>query len=312
MKDQYPPIEAARSASVLSIGALSKATGVPTDTLRTWERRYGFPHPLDRAGSGHRRYPIGTVEKIRLVVKALELGHKPSVALRADVETLRRLLRIHDEPEVDRSPTEPFVDGDLDEWFSHVEAFDGRALAHALGRAWTQLGAMGFVERCLAPFVTQLGDRWSDGRLLVAHEHFASEHLREFLSARWRSLSSGAKGPRIVCAAPPGEEHVIGLHMAALVIALADGRVVFLGANTPVEDIARAVADNDAHAVALSASVAADKADLTRCVKRLRRAIDSSTPIVVGGGGFGRVVGDVVHKPGLDDLREWVGQIDCA
>ena len=29
----------------LSIGAVSKATGVPVETLRTWERRYGVPSP---------------------------------------------------------------------------------------------------------------------------------------------------------------------------------------------------------------------------------------------------------------------------
>ncbi len=44
----------------LSIGALSKATGIAVETLRTWETRYGFPTP-ERKPSGHRVYPVSAV-----------------------------------------------------------------------------------------------------------------------------------------------------------------------------------------------------------------------------------------------------------
>jgi hypothetical protein len=42
----------------ISIGALSRATGIPVETLRTWEARYGFPIP-ERKRSGHRVYSGG-------------------------------------------------------------------------------------------------------------------------------------------------------------------------------------------------------------------------------------------------------------
>src|SRR5687768_4224959 len=58
------------SSNLLSIGALSRATGVPADTLRTWERRYGFP-AAERTESGHRRYSLLTLERLRLMVRAL-------------------------------------------------------------------------------------------------------------------------------------------------------------------------------------------------------------------------------------------------
>ena len=50
----------------LSIGALARATGVPAETLRTWERRYGFPEP-ERTSTGHRRYTLETLERVRMV-----------------------------------------------------------------------------------------------------------------------------------------------------------------------------------------------------------------------------------------------------
>ena len=49
---------------LLSIGALSRAVGVPTSTLRTWERRYGFPESL-RSPGGHRLYAPEVVQTLR-------------------------------------------------------------------------------------------------------------------------------------------------------------------------------------------------------------------------------------------------------
>jgi len=44
----------------LTIGSLSRATGIPVETLRTWERRYQYPRPV-RKPSGHRLYPLDSV-----------------------------------------------------------------------------------------------------------------------------------------------------------------------------------------------------------------------------------------------------------
>jgi MerR HTH family regulatory protein len=48
----------------LTLKAVSRRTGIPAATLRTWERRYGFIHPA-RSASGYRRY--GEVEILRIL-----------------------------------------------------------------------------------------------------------------------------------------------------------------------------------------------------------------------------------------------------
>ncbi|MEC9398125.1 MAG: MerR family transcriptional regulator, partial [Myxococcota bacterium] len=62
--------------ATLSIGAVSQATGIPVETLRTWERRYGFPSP-ERSDGGHRQYNASIVEHLNLISRALEQGHRP-------------------------------------------------------------------------------------------------------------------------------------------------------------------------------------------------------------------------------------------
>jgi hypothetical protein len=241
---------------VLSIGALSRATGVPVETLRTWERRYGFPAPVERIDSGHRRYPIECVERLRLVVRALGLGHKPSIVLPASSSALHDLLALggRDEPrarvrEAPRATGGSFVERSLD----CVKRLDGEGLVQELDRAWNDLGTMDFLAGCLGPFLRALGESWSRGDIEVGHEHFASEYVREFLSMHWRPMSERAAGPRIVCATLSGEEHVLGLHMAATALSLAGARAIFLGANSRVEDVVLGVREQAADAVALSA-----------------------------------------------------------
>jgi MerR family transcriptional regulator, light-induced transcriptional regulator len=291
----------------MSIGALSKATGVPADTLRTWERRYGFPS-AERTESGHRRYSLQTLARLRLVVRALSLGHRPSTVLSADSGELEQLVAAaapYPEPSRARPPARD-AGVLVERWLEHVERFEGRALDREMHVAAAEFGGLPFLEYCAGPFLHELGERWAAGTLSVAHEHFASERVREFLAQRWRPLSDASTGPVIVCATPSGEQHVLGLHLAALALALHNARLVFLGADAPASEIARAVHEHGAEAVVLSAAQGIDGESLAREIARLIAALPADTPIVVGGSGLQRPVPGVTAIGNLFDLVEWL------
>jgi MerR family transcriptional regulator, light-induced transcriptional regulator len=295
--------------ATLSIGALSKATGVPVATLRTWERRYGFPQP-HRTPSGHRRYPLATVERIRLAARALEMGHRPATIMAAEVASLRRLLEVSGARGSEATAHEQtggaeLVEPTLADWHRHVLRFDANGFERALRRDWSARGAMGFLEGALGPFLVELGERWGREEISVSHEHFASERVRDFMSAQWRPLSDTARGPRVVCATLPGEQHTLGLHMAAVVLALADVRVVFLGADTPTADLASAAHDFAASAVVLSLSQAADPQHVATQLAALRRSLDAAVPIFAGGTGGGALP-ESVERLDFNGLRAWV------
>jgi methanogenic corrinoid protein MtbC1 len=306
--------------NLLSIGALSRATGVPADTLRTWERRYGFPAP-ERTESGHRRYSLPTLERLRLVVRALELGHRPGSVLAAAPEHLLSLLDLEPavamptraEREEPMSMSAPPVSPAIEAWLGHVERYEGRALDRELRTAYAELGGHAFLEERVGPFIVAIGERWAAGAISVAHEHFASERLRELLAELWRPLSDSATGAAYVCAAPPGELHVLGLHMVALTVALSNGRVVFLGANTPVKEVAAAVEAHSAQAVILSASASCIGPELKEQLAELRAAVPSPVPIVAGGAGVRDLSGDargqgILVLQRFAGLRAWLRQ----
>ena len=52
--------------AALSIAAVERETGLAKDTLRVWEKRYGFPAPL-RDAAGDRLYPSAQVVQLKLI-----------------------------------------------------------------------------------------------------------------------------------------------------------------------------------------------------------------------------------------------------
>jgi hypothetical protein len=74
----------------LSIAAVERDTGLSKDTLRVWERRYGFPLP-QRDAIGERAYPLDQVERLRIVKRLLDAGHRPGRVVALPLPALQQL-----------------------------------------------------------------------------------------------------------------------------------------------------------------------------------------------------------------------------
>jgi methanogenic corrinoid protein MtbC1 len=298
------------SPPLVSIGAIARATGVPVETIRTWERRYGYPVPV-RLPSGHRRYPADAVTRLALVKRAMDQGHRPSTVVAAEPDALRALLSIS--ANGDSHPTAPppletsasFPDG----WIELVAELDGNRLSHTLLQAWSALGAYEFVEQRLGPFLVALGDAWAKGRISVRHEHYASEIVREFLASQWRPMIANATGPVVVCATLEGEHHVLGLHIVALIAAMAGARVVFLGADSPVTEVVDSTLEVAAAGLILSCSLSARREHVIGQLRTLREELPSTTSIAVGGAGAPEAPPGVVAPRDFRALSSWVSAL---
>lgn len=76
------PTPQAPSAQLLSIGEVAERTGLSPATLRMWEARHDFPQPL-RLASGHRRYELGTVDRVKAVLRRQAAGVRLEAAIAA-------------------------------------------------------------------------------------------------------------------------------------------------------------------------------------------------------------------------------------
>ena len=283
----------------MSIGALSRAVGVPSETLRTWERRYGYPQAFRRS-SGHRRYPLETVERLVMVRELMEQGHKASSVVAATVDELRRLRAVGRGGVVRRPSGEGFR---LEDWMGATHRMDGRELERLLHESWSSLGSLAFMQDVLAPYLNEVGDQWKAGELGVGEEHYASNRVTQFLMGQWQGLAGLADGPTALLATLPGETHVIGLHMAAMVFALRGWSVLFVGADTPVDAIASSSVD-PVSLVVIGSSRFATESTVSTDLAALRSELSDETPIWFGGALFD-VSSDLCERQFSDLTSLW-------
>src|SRR5438477_12860073 len=76
--------------TTFNISAVERDTGLSKDTLRMWERRYRFPTPM-RDANGERIYPASQVEKLRLIKRLMDRGHRPGRVIARSLEELAEL-----------------------------------------------------------------------------------------------------------------------------------------------------------------------------------------------------------------------------
>lgn len=84
----------APDAERFSISAVAGIVGVPVETLRTWERRYGVPAP-EREKGGRRQYTLGEVERLRAIVQLVRLGDRVKDLAHLDAAGLGERLGLH-------------------------------------------------------------------------------------------------------------------------------------------------------------------------------------------------------------------------
>lgn len=310
MSKPVPAPGADGAGAFLSIGALSAATGVPVETIRSWERRYGYPR-AERKPSGHRVYPLETVGRLRRIAQALARGHRAAEVLPASEVVLDALMaalppgaiRAASEPAGPRAFSAPAS------LFEAVRAYDRAALDRAFEAAWVRHGPLAFLDGWAAPWLSAIGAAWADGTLEIRHEHFASACLGDFLRAVRAPLERQAEGHIGALATLTGELHGLGLQMAAVVFAQAGWRPLIVGVDTPVEQLAALIREAPITAVAVSC---ADRAGARHGsqLRRLREQIPRRIPVLAGGAGAPSVArtAGIERFADLASLDRWLRQ----
>ena len=272
--------------SAFSIAAVERDVGLSKDVLRVWERRYGFPAPK-RSDNGERLYPADQVERLRVIKRLMDLGHRPGQLLGRSVDELNALeapRRVA--AAATQAAAAPQIG--LEKLVDLVKQHDAEAFAQALQQRLARDGLYRFVQDTIAPLTGLVGLAWQEGRLQVFEEHLFTE-LTERVLRQAIATVPGGRDPRVLLTSVPGEQHAIGLLMAEAVLALEGALCVPLGTQMPVLEIVRAAAAHRADFVALSFSAAFPKRQIGQILGDLRRALPVACGLWVGGAGARRV-----------------------
>lgn len=272
------------------IQVVVRRTGLSAHVIRVWEKRYGAVEPK-RTPTNRRRYSDSDIERLQLLQRVTRTGRSIGQVAHLDTETLRHLIQ-QDEAVAPAPPSDVIppsatltIQGHLEACLSAVERFDASDLEAALLRARVALSQPVFNEQLILPLMEAIGRLWHDGAIRIAHEHLASAVVRTFMGSLSSGGSSASPSPRLIVTTPIGQWHEIGALIVAST-AVADGwQVTYLGPNLPAEEIAAAVQQREAKAVALSLTYPADDPRVIHDITMLRRYLPQDVELIVGGRG---------------------------
>ncbi len=264
----------------LTIGAVERDSGIARDTLRIWERRYGFPEP-SRNDKGERVYPEDQLRRLQRIRRLLDQGMRPGkiVAL-GDIE-----LGIL---EAELYPGMPSNEN-IDQVLKVLQSTDGSELEETLSHICQQQGMKSFITETMIPLLRIVGERWAMGQLQVFEEHLLSEVLTRFLNSEISVLQKTAKKPRVLLATLPGEEHTLGLLMVSALLSSRNITVINLGGEVPLDQIVSAVDRFQADVLGVTFSGAYQYENIRNNLAELREAIAEGIDIWTGGEGVKRL-----------------------
>jgi DNA-binding transcriptional MerR regulator/methylmalonyl-CoA mutase cobalamin-binding subunit len=264
---------------------VARLTGLSAHVIRIWEQRYRAVEP-QRTATKRRLYSKRDIERLNLLRGVTQGGYSIGQVAQWPTDRLEKLVAAS--PNLQgRAPhaagETPATVSFLDECVAAIKSLDAQALDDALKRAATALGALGLLQRVVAPLTQTVGELWREGTLTSAHEHFASAAIRVFLGNLAKPFGAMDNAPVLIVATPAGQVHELGALLVGAIAVNLGWQVTYLGASLAAAEIAGAARQRRARAVALSLVYPEDDPRLEGELTQLRESLPGEVKLLVGG-----------------------------
>lgn len=295
--------EAAISGQGLPIALVERETGLSKDTLRVWERRYGYPTP-ERDAHGERLYAPIQVRRLAQIKRLIDRGYRPGKLFALDEAALLALDEAQPAGQVETFNEE------LDAWMELVRSHDSEALQKRFYGDSAKLGLARFVQDIIAPLIRRIGEAWSRNELGIVEEHLFSRHLEKLFHSTLANMTPQAGSPVVLLTTLSGEEHTLGLLMVEALLVVEGAYPILLGPQTPIDEIERAARIKQVDAVCLSFSTAYSAQLASQGLRDLRHRLPDHVALWAGGHGVKPIrkkLDGVCLIPEFQDFYECLG-----
>ena len=168
------------------IQVVSRRTGLTTDVIRAWERRYNAVTP-QRAANSRRLYSDLDVEKLSLLHRATSAGRRIGDIANQTIDELYSLVE-NDEyaaAQARNIPSERPNTGSVMEHFEEcldaVTRMDPSSLKLSLNKAANTLGIPFLLEDLLRPLIAYIRDECRRGNMRLSQECMATAIVRSYM-----------------------------------------------------------------------------------------------------------------------------------
>jgi len=261
-------------------------TGIAPDTLRAWERRYGLPMP-DRTPGGHRLYSQRDIEIIKWLLSKQEEGLSISRAVGLWKELTTSGQDPISESLVEITPviqTAAASGTNLESlraaWLEACMDFNESAADQLLNQAFAMVPLETVCVELLQKGLFEIGEMWYHSAATVQQEHFTSALAHRRLDALIAAAPPPTRPQTVLIGCTPGEQHTFTALLLTLLLRRRGLKVVYLGANVPVQRFDQTVSTVRPQLVILSAQLLQTAKGLWETSKQLEA---SRTQVAYGG-----------------------------
>lgn len=215
--------------STYSIKDLEQLSGIKAHTLRIWEQRHNLLSPK-RTETNIRYYDDDDLKLILNVALLNDNGFKISkIAVMSGAEIKQNVIQL-----TDRSLTH---DDQIHALTICMIEMDEERFDKVLSTYIIKIGFEQTMLNIIYPFMSKIGVLWQTGAINPAQEHFISNLIRQKLIVAIDGQIYKNGGKKFLLFLPEAELHEISLLFAAYLIKLKGHKVIYLGQNTPNEDL---------------------------------------------------------------------------
>ncbi len=271
---------------VYNLKAVLNETGMKAELLRAWERRYHVIAP-QRTSGGHRLYSDYEIA----LIKWLRARQSEGMSISSAVELWREFSESGRDPLLEPPSEISFTEvypaeatGQIDilrqNWLNACLAFDPHKSGEIIDHAFSIFPVETVCSDLLQKGLGEIGELWFQGKATVQQEHFASNFAIRRIEILIAASANPTRNHTILLACPAGEWHTFPALLMNLLLRRRGFNVVYLGANTPVENLEQTASAVRPAAVVLTAQRLATAASVKQAGLVLQKM---NIPLVFGG-----------------------------
>ena len=217
--------------NVFTIKDLANLSGIKAHTIRIWEQRYGFLKP-SRTGTNIRYYCNRELKTILNISLLNKYGYKISHIDKMSEEELNSRI-------ISLSTQEAQQEKIVNELIHHMIDLDIELFEQLLDNFILLKGIDKTINQVIFPFLQRTGILWLTNHIHPAQEHLVMNCVRQKLIVGIEGVVTQRQiNKTVLLFLPEGEHHELGLLYVYYLLKAHGARVLYLGADMPLEDIA--------------------------------------------------------------------------
>lgn len=219
----------------LSIAELAEKVGVMAETLRVWERRYGFPNP-GRDANGKRLYSAEDLVQLRLINGLLALGYRPGNVVRLGMD---ELMSLTDKASAVHAPIPDGHQESLRLCVDLIKEQDGARLRTLLKDQLLGVGLRNFVVEIGAPLTGIVRAGCKGSSFTVGEAYVLMTVLEPLMRDAINSAAAAQRqdGPSVLLFTPPQDRSPVELLFVQALFTLEGARCVAFGTMTSLSAV---------------------------------------------------------------------------